>query len=53
MERNVKEVRESASLKEGARSLAGRALELATRLVGAGWNAADVSTGGRKAHPLA
>jgi len=52
MENNVKEVRESASLKEGARSLLGRALDLAAQLVQKDWAPSSVSTGGRKAHPL-
>jgi multimeric flavodoxin WrbA/nitrite reductase/ring-hydroxylating ferredoxin subunit len=52
MENNVAEVRESAELKEGARSLAHRAVELAKYLVEKGDPACQIARGGRKAQPL-
>jgi hypothetical protein len=52
MERNVQIVMESQELREGARGLVDRSIEMADRLLGEG-TAAKVMRGGRKAsaHP--
>ncbi len=52
MENNVVQVRDSVELKEGARSLAHRAVELAKYLVEKGDPACEIARGGRKAQPL-
>jgi nitrite reductase/ring-hydroxylating ferredoxin subunit/multimeric flavodoxin WrbA len=53
MERNVEFVRESRELREGAAALAGRAVDLARRLLDSGGAPEQVSRGGRKAHHMA
>jgi nitrite reductase/ring-hydroxylating ferredoxin subunit/multimeric flavodoxin WrbA len=53
MENNVREVRESTELREGAEQLADRALALARDLLAAAPPAEAVARGGRKAHHLA
>jgi hypothetical protein len=53
MERNVAQVRASAELKEGAESLAARAVELSKRLLEGAHTPGKICRGGRKAHPLA
>ena len=52
MENNVKYVRESAELKQGAQGLVDRAIELAQSLLVAGQAATQTERGGRKAHPI-
>ncbi|HEY7411009.1 MAG TPA: Rieske 2Fe-2S domain-containing protein [Vicinamibacteria bacterium] len=52
MERNVAFVRESRELREGAAALAGRAVDLAERLLASVAPPAQVSRGGRKAHRM-
>jgi nitrite reductase/ring-hydroxylating ferredoxin subunit/multimeric flavodoxin WrbA len=49
MERNVEYVRESAGLREGARALAGRAVEMARTLLQGHASEGKVERGGRKA----
>ncbi|HEY7514339.1 MAG TPA: Rieske 2Fe-2S domain-containing protein [Vicinamibacteria bacterium] len=53
MERNVEFVRESRELREGAAALAGRAVDLASRLLSSVTPPEQVSRGGRKAHHMA
>jgi nitrite reductase/ring-hydroxylating ferredoxin subunit/multimeric flavodoxin WrbA len=53
MERNVELVRTSQELRDGAHALAGRAVELAERLLASVTAPEHVSRGGRKAHHMA
>ncbi|MGQ0635187.1 MAG: Rieske 2Fe-2S domain-containing protein [Planctomycetaceae bacterium] len=52
MENNVREVRESEELREGARGLVDRCIELVTPLIAAHRDVAQTQRGGRKAHPV-
>jgi hypothetical protein len=52
MERNVDVVRESEELRQGARALVDRSVELAQLLIGRGVDVARTDRGGRKAHAL-
>jgi multimeric flavodoxin WrbA/nitrite reductase/ring-hydroxylating ferredoxin subunit len=52
MERNVEQVRHSVELRDGARALAQRAVELSQVLLGHREPVASVPRGGRKAHRL-
>ena len=52
MENNVTYVRENAELKQGARGLVDRSLEMARGLIAAGQGAAQTERGGRKANPI-
>jgi nitrite reductase/ring-hydroxylating ferredoxin subunit/multimeric flavodoxin WrbA len=52
MENNMRYVRRSESLHEGARALAGRCIELAKILVAGGIPDCPMARGGRKAHEL-
>jgi len=52
MERNVEHVRKSVELREGAKALVGRAVELSRVLLGQGGAQPSVPRGGRKAHRL-
>jgi multimeric flavodoxin WrbA len=53
MERNVEFVRESEELREGARKLVERALQVARTVIDQDLCAATIERGGRKAHALA
>jgi multimeric flavodoxin WrbA len=53
MERNVELVRESRELRDGAAALAGRAVDLARRLLASVTPPDQVTRGGRKAHHVA
>jgi hypothetical protein len=50
MENNVVQVRDSPELAEGARELAGRCLELASRLLASEGTPDSIARGGRKAN---
>jgi hypothetical protein len=52
MENNVRYVRDSEELREGARALAGRAVAFAKTVLGGGLPASDLVPGGRKCHAL-
>jgi multimeric flavodoxin WrbA len=52
MEANVREVQQSAELREGAEGLADRALRMAAELLRLEWGDETVVRGGRKAHHL-
>jgi nitrite reductase/ring-hydroxylating ferredoxin subunit/multimeric flavodoxin WrbA len=52
MENNVAEVRGSTELRDGARALVDRCVDLASRLVAVDTASAQVPRGGRKAHDL-
>jgi hypothetical protein len=49
MENNIAEVQKNPELREGARALARRCLEMAKSLVAAGEGRAEIERGGRKA----
>lgn len=52
MENNIRFVRDSDELKQGAKGLADRSIELAEGLVGTGTAATSTERGGRKASPI-
>jgi hypothetical protein len=52
MERNMEAVEKSEDLREGARQLVTRGVEMAARLLGEGVGVESTPRGGRKASPL-